>query len=163
MKKGITVQPFIFILTLIVMAFVLAFGLKSFLDIKKTADLTELSNFIIKLEDEVEVFYNFDVGSKKDLNLNLPLNVERICFFNTGERINVNMNDDFFRAVLESSRRDNVFVLPLDAFSKVDFYVDGLRVDNIENPLCFNVKGKLMAEIETILYNNNVYVQINRL
>lgn len=162
-KKGITIQPFMWVLVIVMMAFVLLFGFRSVRDVGRTADLTELATFMNRLENTVEVFSQFDVGSTKEVSFSLPRAIELICFANPGERLTRPISDDFFRGVLENEATDNVYLLPLDAYTRTTYFIDRLRVDSADNPSCISVNGMLRAEIETVLVDNQVFVEIHSL
>ena len=163
MKKGsILAQPFVFIMALILMALIIIFGAKSVFQIKKTADIAELNKFIINLDNQVELMYNYNVGSSKDISLNLPTSIEKICFSNPGEPITSNVDDNFFRTILENDKSNNVFIHPLRKFRDFDYKIDNLIVKSNENPLCFNTNGKLNGVMETVLVDNQVFVEIKR-
>src|SRR3989344_9656348 len=98
-KKGITLQPFLFIMALFVMIMVVVFGTKSIMDIKGAADFTELSLFITNLKDEAQIFYHFDIGSSKLSRLGLPSNIEFVCFTNPGTTPTIPISDPFFKSI----------------------------------------------------------------
>lgn len=163
MKKGyILAQPFVIILALILMALVVLFGGRAVSLIKKTADIAELNKFILNLDNQVELMYNYNVGSTKEISLNVPLSIEQICFSNPGEPLSKNVNDNFLRTILENDKLNNVFILPLNKFKDFDYRIDNLRVPNRENPLCVNTRGKLDAVMETVLVENKVFVEIRK-
>ena len=135
-------MPFVVIFSLIVMALILLFGARSIRDLGGVADMTELSRFVGNLQNVVEVYYNYDVGSKNEVSLNVPGKIEKICFFNPGGSINVGVDMEF-RERLEDNSRDNMWILPLDAFKSPapDFRIEYLRAGvGGENPLCILTK-----------------------
>ncbi len=160
-KKGITIQPFMWILVLITMAFVLIFGVRTIRDVNRTADLTELASFVHKLDNTVEVFSHFDAGSTKEVSFSLPRALEQVCFANPEEPFLRPIVDDFFRGVLENEATSNVYILPLDTYTRTDYTVPLLRVSSRDNPLCIPVKGLLRAELETVLVNDEIFVEIH--
>lgn len=160
MKRGMTVQPFLFIMALVVMAFVITFGTKSVLDLKRSADFTEIGIFIDALDDEVEKFYNFDVGSSKNIAFLIPAKVTTMCFANRGEPLTAGVPDRLLREVLRGEGKSNVFFLPIHAFPKTDFYIEHLRAPEQKNPLCLTTRGKLEAALTTVLYEGRVYVEL---
>ncbi len=162
MKKGVTIQPFLFIMALVVMAFVITFGTKSFFDLQKSADFTEVGVFIDKLDDEAEKFYNFEVGSSNDAGFHLPMRVAMVCFANHGGALRKPVPDPLLREALGSGIRSNVFVLPFNVLPKTDFLVEHLAVKEEENPLCILTKGKLDVMLETVLREGQVQVEISQ-
>ena len=163
MKKGsILAQPFVMIMALVVMGLVILFGIRAVLQIKSTADTTELVKFAINLENQVELMYNYNAGSVKDLSLNMPAVIEKICFSNPGEPVTSRVDDGFFKRILEADKTNNVFIHPLRNFKKFDYKIDNLRVKSDENPLCIETNGRLNGVMETIVYDNKIFVEIRR-
>ena len=162
MKQGVTVQPFLFIMALVVMAFVIIFGIKSVNDIRDTADLTELAVFKKDFEDKINVYYNFDIGSSGDVSFGVPPSVERVCFTNPGEPLTVAIPDPFFAEVLDNNIKSTVYILPLDAFSNIDFAISAVYVDPQHNPLCIPTRGRLHLSLETVFVDDELKVAITR-
>lgn len=163
MKKGVAEQVFIYIFALIVMALVLVFGFRSILDIKEKAELTEISKFISNLKDLINTYYNFDVGSSKEIKLNAPSKVNEICFVNPKQEIKGKISDAFFYETLKENTKYNVYILPLDAYPEPapDFIIEHLEVNEKNNPLCIKTKdGILKAIIETKAKEKYVYVEM---
>ncbi len=154
-------QTFVFIFALILMALILGFGIKSLTDLRTVSDDVELATFVNRIEDKVEIFSNFDVGSSEDMTLFLPSKIERVCFYNPGETITVSGIDSFFLAVLQNSNQDNVFFTPFTNLAKPDYYIASLRAGG-DNPLCFASLGKVTFTLTTILLNENIYVEVTR-
>ncbi len=156
-------QPFIYIFTLIVSAFIIYFGFTSVSTIQKEAKLVELSRFIDEMNTVVDTYYNLEIGSGKKISLPTPDGIDEVCFVKIGEKINSDV-DNYFREVLKTNTRYNVFTLPLDELPSPapDFTIENLDTDGNENPLCIKTKGRLNAVIETKVRNNNVYVEIRR-
>lgn len=164
MKKGeLFSQPLMYIFTLIASAFVIYFGFTSVSSVQREAKLVELSRFTNDLNEAVDTYYNLDIGSSKKLSLNVPSNVEEVCFVKIGMPVNRNV-DQYFMELLSDNSQYNLFTLPLDALPAPapDFKINNLEIDGNENPLCIATKGKLNAIIETKVRNNNVYVEIRR-
>ena len=163
MKKGnMLAQPFVFIMALILMGLILVFGMRSVFQINQTADIAEINKFRLNLNNQVELMYNYNVGSIKDVSLNVPMNVEKICFSNPGESVTSDIKGELFAAALEHDTINNIYLFPMDKFSKPNFKISDLRVNSIENPLCFVTKGKLNAVLETVYTNNRLFVEIKK-
>lgn len=163
-KRGeLLSQPFIYIFTLIVSAFVIYFGFTTISGFQEEAKLVELSKFVSDMSDVVDTYYNLDIGSGKKINLAVPNQLEEICFVKIGGAVNTNA-DEFFREVLKDNTKYNMFTLPLDALPSPapDFTIDNLEITGDENPLCIKTDGRFRATIETKVKNNNVYVELRR-
>jgi len=162
MKKGITIQPFLFIMALVVMAFVIIFGIKSVNDVRETADLTELAIFYKDLENKINVYSQFDIGSSGSVSFGLPSHIERICFANPNMAPTTPIPDELFKSVIETNTKNTVYILPLDAYAQSSFAITRLYVDPREHPLCIPTRGQLTVELETAAINNGVFVQVKR-
>lgn len=163
MKRGMVSQVFVFIFVLLIIILVLFYGIKSIALVKKDSDKVLLLTFVSDFREVVGEYYLFDVGSNKIVELSLPTQIERVCFANAGERVTTYVPGSL-RLLVEGNKKNNLYVLPLDAFSSPapDFDVSNLMVDPAENPLCFDVKGRLRVKIETVLVNNQIFVEVMR-
>jgi len=163
MKRGeLFSQPFVMIFALIVMALIIVFGIRSFSQVKDAADDVELVKFVSKLQEEVNRYYNFDVGSSKQLALFAPVKAEKICFHDASRPINIQL-DSFTKTTLESQRTANVFFLPLDNYDKTAFTVKYLRNTAQENPLCLGQQnGRFIFLIETKAAMQTGFVGVKR-
>ncbi|HLD15736.1 MAG TPA: hypothetical protein VJB94_04125 [Candidatus Nanoarchaeia archaeon] len=159
MKNGqLLSQPFVYISALIIGALIIIFGARAIGDIDKERKNIELATFITSLRDNVNTYYNFDEGSSKKISLYIPDNVDRVCFYNKDKIINADI-EEFFKKLLELDTINNVYLLPFGENLKSEFFINHLRNEE-ENPLCFDVKGRLNALIETKASNNEIYVEI---
>ena len=161
MNKGITSQVFVFISALILMALILVFGIKSIKDLTNTSENAELGLFIKNLRDEIEVFYNNDIGSSKEIKLVVPKKIEEVCFYTNKYKINKKHNDNLFNQILDGNK-NNVFIMPYGKFSMNQFKVDYLRNDPYENPLCIKTNSVLNGFIEVKSEKEEVFVEIRR-
>ncbi len=159
MKRGeLFSQPFIMIFALIIMALIIVFGIRSFNQVKDAADDVELVKFVSKLQEEVNRYYNFDVGSSKKMSLFAPAKAKEICFYDPARRINIQL-DEFTKTTIEAQRNANTFFLPLDNYKKTSFAVDHLKNADRENPLCLNQQnGRFIFLIETMADGHASYV-----
>ena len=122
----------------------------------------ELGDFVLRVRDDVQVFKNFDVGSYKTVSFSVPSQVERVCFFNPAFRVTARGVSDLLRAAMETSMRENVFIEPLEGFTKTTYFIEDLWVDQEENPLCFATKGRISFTLETTLQDEDVAVAAGR-
>ena len=161
MKKGISTQIFIFIFALLMIVLVLGFGIRSLSTVSDTANNVELLTFIDTLDDLVQEYYVFDVGSSELVDLAVPKGVTHVCFSNPKEPISKSVPTDlaFF---VQNNKKDNLYILPLDAYKAPapDFTVAHMYVDPTTNPLCVATQGLLQVKLETVLFNNEIFVQI---
>ncbi len=155
MKKGeLLSQPFIYILALITIVLLFFFGYRAINDFQQKAELVELGNFVNDLKYNIKTYYNFDVGSSKQINLNLPKKVKKVCFINLNEI--PSSTDPELKLLI--NKNDNMYIFPIEDFSMNSFKIDYLKVN--QAPLCFNVNGKFIATITKIIYNKKPYVEL---
>jgi hypothetical protein len=158
MKKGeLLSQPFTYIFALIVIALLFFFGYRAINDFYEKAELVELGTFVDDLRYNINTYYNFDTGSSKQLTLNLPKKVKKICFTNLNENTNLPTDPDLKLLI---NKNDNMYIFPIETFSINMFTIDHLRIT--QTPLCFNVNGKFNAKITKIIYNKKPYVELTK-
>src|SRR3989338_8023598 len=151
MKRGVLGEPFVFIFAMIVVAMLLFFGFKFTGELKDRGEFLILSDSIIDLKNQVARYYSFDPGATKTVRLDLPNQVDEICFTNS-ERA---MGEHPFSRIFKGTSNYNVFVLPFDAFKITRFNIPNLE-PNV-NPLCLKNIGK----VEVLLVNKGDFVEIS--
>jgi len=162
MNKGeLLSQPFIMIFALIVMALILIFGIKSFMDLKTSASTVELAKTVNTLQEEVTRYYNFDLGSSKKISLSVPSTTKKLCFYDKSRVINLPLND-YEKATIEASN-NNLFFLPLDDHAKNAFNIQNLNNKETNNPYCISTtNGKANFIIQTEMEQNHVIVATHK-
>tara|TARA_Y100000310_G_scaffold345173_1_gene462361 strand:+ start:4858 stop:5427 length:570 start_codon:yes stop_codon:yes gene_type:complete len=168
-KKGqMLSMPFVYILVIVVIGFVLIFGTKAVKDIWCVKDETQIRKFFLDLSNEVEIMYNLDVGSgKKFRSLSLPESVDYVCLYDPGKGMTLSQEDldvldeDLFNH-LDISLKENVFIVPLKQCGslKTNFYVVNLRTQvEQHNPLCVEkTSGWMEFVLESYLEDEQIFV-----
>lgn len=161
MQKGMTQQVFIFIFALIMMAFILMFGVRQVFLVTDTSDKIQTLSFVEDFKKEVQTYANFDIGSNKLVKLSVPSAVNQICFFNSKQPVQ-GISDLVFKALLKSDKKNNLFVLPLEEFQNPGpgFFIDHLTVIGQQNPICVMTANSFQVYIETIVVDNKIAVQV---
>jgi hypothetical protein len=172
-KRGqIVGMPIVYISVAVMMGLVLYFGFTSMGKIFDAKETTEISKFVLDLQDEVEIVYNYDVGSSKKFVSNaLPKAVNYACFFDPSQSISMDRRsldliDEQLFYYLDTSIKDNLFLVPVDVANAPypDYYVENLNLkDSLPNPLCVPNTGKTEILLETYLEDNQVFVGANLL
>ena len=152
MKRGVLSQPFIFIFAMIVVAFILFFGFKFTGELKDRGEFLILSDSMVDLKNQVARYYYFDPGASKTVRLDLPKQVDEVCFTDPNTR----MDEHPFTRIFEGTDNYNVFILPLDAFKVTRFNIPKMKPSF--NPLCLKNIGK----VEVLLVNKGDFVEISR-
>ena len=148
--------PFVYILGVVVTVLILAFGLKAITDIKKTSETVEIATFITDLNRVVETYYNLNVGSSKQLSLQVPKPINMICFTAPKKEQTADVPQEI--AFLLQGR-DNVYIFNSNIGPRL---IPHLEPSLDENPLCFQTQGRLKADIETKVRERSVFVEISR-
>lgn len=159
-KRGqITGQPFLMILAIIVAAFVLFFGARQVINLIKTSDDVDAVRFKQVLEQEIESFRTFEVGSSRKMIIDVPAKADAVCFTEKG-RLSKDLGDEL--EVIWEHTDHNVYLIPLNAYPKYShFSIVGIDVKGNENPFCVKTKaGRVEFKIESIMQQGNLLVQV---
>lgn len=172
-KRGqIVGMPIVYISVAVMMGLVLYFGFNSMGQLFDAKETTEISKFVLDLQDDVGIVYNYDVGSSKKFTSNaLPRSVTYACFFDPSQNINVdrgtlNLMDEQLFYYLDTSIKDNLFLVPVDIANAPypDYFVEHFNLkDSLSNPLCIPNSGKTELLLETYLEGNSVFVGVSPL
>ncbi|MDP1694236.1 MAG: hypothetical protein Q8L34_01730 [Candidatus Woesearchaeota archaeon] len=156
-----TQQVFIFIFALIMMAFVLMFGVRQVILVNDTGEKIATLSFVEDFKKEVQTYANFDVGSNKLVKLSVPSGVNQICFFNSNKPVR-DISDPVLNALLRGDKKNNLFVLPLEKFQNPGpgFFIDHLTVEGQQNPVCVLTANDFQVYIETIVVDNKIAVNV---
>ena len=145
-------QPFMFIFAIVVVALILFFGFNSITKLKVRGDFLILSSSVVDLKNDVSRYYSFDEGATKTLRLDLPKQVDQVCFVDPDDY----MNDHEYKKLFEASKGYNVYILPLDVFQVTRFNIPYMKPRI--NPLCIKNFGK----VELKLINHGSFVELSQ-
>ena len=172
-KRGqIVGMPLVYISIAVMMALVLYFGFTSMAKIFDAKESTEISKFVLDLEDDVEIIYNHDIGSTKKFSSSaLPKQVTYVCFFDPSRSIDLDSDsltamDGQLFYYLDTSLKDNLFLVPVDVMGAPypDYYIKNLKLkDGGLNPLCIPNGGNAEFVLETYLEGNQIFVGVTSL
>lgn len=159
-----TQQVFIFLFALLLVALVLVFGVKQLLLVMSTADKVETLKFVDDFRKQVQTYAGFGIGSSKQLIIPLPSTVDQVCFFTPGQPL-TGISDPVLRALLQSERKNNFYLLPLEQFQNPGpgFTIPYLVVRGPKNPLCILTPNDLRVQITTIEYQGGISVEVRPL
>jgi hypothetical protein len=148
-KRGqITGTGFVYLLSAIVIAFILIFGYRSITGAKETFDETELALFKNKLASDIRSM-STDFGSSKKVTYSHP--VKELCLLDLNKKADILDNEKIgsyplIKSSMEGNIEKNVFILNNEVF-------DSLYLEEIEisDPFfhCFRpIAGKISFVIE---------------
>ncbi|MDP3917034.1 MAG: hypothetical protein Q8Q42_01985 [Nanoarchaeota archaeon] len=168
-KRGQLIgMPIVYIMIAVVMGLVLFFGFDSLSKVMRAKEITEVSKFVLDLEDEVEVMYGYDIGSAKKFSSRaLNKKISYVCFFNSLKPINlqpfeIDNYDEELGYYLGISSKDNLYILPIGIYPSPypDYYINHFKIeDSNDNPTCFaNGDRGVEFVLKTYLENNQIYV-----
>ena len=166
-------MPLVYIAMALFMALVLYFGFNSLAKINKAKEITEVSKFVLDFENEVEVVYNYDIGSAKRFrSAALPQKVTHVCFYDKakglpvlqGEINALNLIDPEIYYYMDTSLKENLFLAPVGIYNAPypDYYIENLKLkDGSKNPLCFkNTRSDVEIILETYLEDKEIFVGV---
>ena len=155
-KKAIEMQIFTFIFALILIALLMAYGMKTLTGFNDTTEQVELADFFLKLQDYTTMLYSFDIGSSQDITLSLPSTVQQVCFYDSSRSITEHI-DQTLSDHLAATPDHNIFLIP-STLTPSSFSANNLRVLHGPNPLCMPAKQKIAIRLQTSLDESNQIV-----
>ena len=139
-------HPFTIILTLVVAAFIIIFGISAIRDLINVSNQVDLSSFTNSLQKEVDTYYSLESGSQKLLSINVPSQVEYICFIDQSADIDYSLIPNEKAGLVRAIKDKNVFFIP----ARKNPSLDPVNIRNLKpasNPLCVKTINKLEAKI----------------
>ena len=157
-KSQIYSQAFIYILTVIVISFILVFGYNAVVNFKKRADQVSCLKFKNDLINAVDSITG-DYGSVKRKDIKLCSDYMQVCFVETFQAIDKNNLpidiDPIIKNNILSDTGRNAFLV--EKIAKESFYVGNISVDG--NLLCIN---STRNEISLRLEGKGNYVLLSK-
>ena len=142
MKKGqLLGLPLILVFGLIVGAFILLYGTKIILDLTSEADYIEFLDNLKDLDNSIDLFSNYDIGSAKVYSMSFSEDVEAICFYDSSQTLDCKLNgevcDETFEATFDlvKTSQFNVYVFPQGVFDQTRLEINDFKTIN-GNPQC---------------------------
>ncbi len=144
MKKAqLLSTPFVYIFIVIVLVFVIYFGVRTIKNVVDLGESVEYKTFVIKLEERFDTVMTLDKGSSVSLEeLSFPKDLKEVCFVSGDNYDNLNSikNKDLRDLLNKGLSRDNVFFADGEVLSEKIGYTLILG----ENPLCDStIDGKI--------------------
>ncbi len=157
-KRGqLLSHPFTVILTLVVAALILFFGISSIrdlLDVNSQVDIATLRN---TLQKEVNTYYTLDEGSRKSISIRVPRQVAYICFVDQSSEIDYSLIPNKKENLVRTINDKNTFLI--SELNKPS--INPLNIEHLKpaiNPLCIKTSNNLIANI----INKGQYVEISK-
>jgi len=146
-KSQLYGQIFVYILTIILVAFVLAYGYKSIKDFRDRAEKVCELKFKNDLSNSIKTISS-DYGSVKRKDLQLCASYQQVCFVETYEKPNMPSGiDPIIKDSMLSNTGRNVFLV--DDSAKESFYAGNLSVEPdvlcikaIDNKISLRLEGR---------------------
>ena len=150
MKRGqILGLPLLLMFGLIVGAFIMLYGAKVIMDLNSEADYVDFLDTMKDFENNIKTFQNYDIGSSKVYVLDLPSNVESLCYYDSSQEIDCKLDGQdcseemvgLLEVVLTSGY--NVYVMPSGVFDQSRLKIEDFKtVDS--NPVCVSNGGSVV-------------------
>lgn len=143
-------QPFIYIFAIVVMAFILIFGFYAVQRFSVFGEDVQIATFVNDLDDGVQRYFYYSLGSSNELNLNIPNKVKCVCISNPEDTIDESeldkCNDPLLKDIIINSDK-NVFISPTKDFKISRYEIRNIKA--IKNLLCIETNGNFKAVLET--------------
>ena len=159
-KKGqLLSQPFIYIFMLVVIGLLLFFGfrvIKNFMSVTKDVEFVK---FVNDFEDEIELYYDLDIGSSKIIDAPVGNEIMYTCFVDRDGKIDYSIAPDKRAGdLMRAAIGKNVFFISYPTLKEREaVYIKHIRPEG-KNPLCIRTINKLKVKIES----KGKYVGISR-
>ena len=145
-KAQLMSHPFTIILTLVLAALIMFFGVSAIINLVKVSSQVDLAAFRTSLQKEVDTYYNLDEGSQKTITLQLPGEVNYICFIDHSLPIDYSLIPNGKGNLVRVITDKNVFPIPEVGQPSLDpINIEHLKPES--NPLCIKTSGRLVAKI----------------
>ncbi len=139
-------HPFTMILTLVLAALIIFFGVSAIINLVKVSSQVDLASFRTSLQKEVDTYYNLDEGSQKIITLQLPGEVNYICFVDQSMHIDYSLIPNGKENLVKVITNKNVFPIPEIGQPSLDpINIEHLKPES--NPLCIKTSSRLVAKI----------------
>lgn len=144
-KSQLYSQIFIYVLTIILISFILVYGYNAVQNFKKRAEQVSCLKFKNDLQNSVESVIS-DFGTVKRKDLQLCASYSQVCFVETYENLKLPTNiDPIIKDSILSNAGKNVFLI--ENIAKESFYAGNISVE--PDILCINaVNGKISLKLE---------------
>ncbi len=163
MKKGLIDQPFIYIFAIVVIAFILIFGIRSIMSLINLEKEVEGNVFFSSLNNQIDHYYNLATNSYGTKEITVPLDVKYVCFIKKNEgNIPQGPATNFIPLMINPSE-NKVFLIPGKTDKKefseeltrksVKFYDE----TGAESSFCSLVNGKLKIKVKNEGMNVGIY------
>lgn len=146
-KSQLYSQVFVYILTIILIAFILIYGYNAIQSFRKRADQVACLKFKNDLTNSIELVSN-EFGSVKRKDLELCGNYKKVCFVESIENPNIPNNaDPIIKDSILSNAGKNVFLV--EDIAKESFYAgkisvnpDVMCIKTANNKVSLRLEGK---------------------
>ena len=149
-KRGqILGLPLILLFSLIVGAFILLYGAKVILDLTEEADYVEFLDQLQDLESKIVTYGNYDVGTVKTYTLDLPGDIETLCFYDPTQSDSCTLDGGVCSADLQGELElilddeYNVYIFPIGLYDQNRFLIETFQTEDA-NPICISNGGSLV-------------------
>ena len=137
-KKGVLFsQPFIYILGLVVVGLLLLFGFRVINNLTVVSKDVEFVKFVNDFEDEIELYYDLDIGSSKILDIPIGPELMYICFVDRDSKPDyLDVLDKDVENLMRIAIGKNVFFISYPTTKEREaVYIKHIKPAG-ENPLC---------------------------
>ena len=113
------------------------------MDLTSEADYVDFLDQMKDVENSINLFENYDVGSAKVYSMNLPSDVEAICFYDSSQTQECKLDGEDCDATFEATfdlvktSQFNVYVFPQGVFEQTRLQINNFQTIS-GNPQCIS-------------------------
>ncbi len=156
-KVSLKINP-IYIVVLFILILVIVTILIYFKYYNNEEETNDVDKFILDFKGIINEYYNSDTQTNEEIDLEVPFEIEEICFVNPDKSISGNVDQDL-KILLQSNKNYNMFTLPIKSF-KLPYHRINHLIILEENPLCIKTNKKLNAYVKITNFNNLKYIEL---
>lgn len=120
---------------------------------------SDVDNFIMNFKDIINEDYSSNTQPNEELDLQVPREINEICFVNPDKGISGNIDKDF-ENLLKTNKNYNMFILPIKSF-KIPYHRINHLIVLEKNPLCIKTNGNFKAYVSATNYKNRKYIELH--
>lgn len=153
-KRGqILGLPLVLLFSLIVGAFILLYGAKVILDLTEEADYVEFLDQVKDLESTLQTYQNYDTGTSKKYTLDVPEDIEVLCFYDGTQSTDCTLDGSACPADLQGEidlvldDKYSLYIFPVGLYDRNRFLIEGFYTTE-GNPVCVSNGKQILIQVQ---------------
>lgn len=156
MKKGALDQPFVYMFAIVVIGFILIFGIRSIVNLTDLEKDVENVKFFSDLNNLIDHTYNLDTNSYINRDIYVPVKMRTVCFIKQSD-IPITLQDQIKQEMGLQLEKFKVYLIP----SNVNDDMESKKLSDkaeLVNSFCVLNNGKIKLRLK----NKGSFVEITK-